>query len=190
MTHTSSTASFNLCIRYPETRYTGRVGVVHVTHAPARGARSDRSTSGHAGAKLVQAVGACCCAAGMRGTRSRAEVLITCVWVGEQWGEQRPASVCTLVSRLTHKHAKRSSRWASLSQSLVVRAANGETPSLRTPATTPSRVAFYTFVGVMPLTAPCFSCAYFLRTACRLFVLAALCKALISRTHGSSAASE
>ena len=41
----------------------------------------------------------------------------------------------------------------------------------------------------MPETEPCFSCAYFLRTACKLLAAAFLCSALMSRTHGRMAAS-
>ena len=43
--------------------------------------------------------------------------------------------------------------------------------------------------GGIPLTAPCFSWAYFFRTACKLLDGAALCKALMSRMHGMMAAS-
>lgn len=47
----------------------------------------------------------------------------------------------------------------------------------------------YSVAGGMPETAPCFSWAYFLRTACKLLVGAFLCSAFMSRTHGTSAAS-
>ncbi len=48
----------------------------------------------------------------------------------------------------------------------------------------------YKSTGVYDATAPCFSCEYFLRTACSFAPPAALWSLLISRTHGISAASE
>ena len=48
----------------------------------------------------------------------------------------------------------------------------------------------YSYAGGMEVTAPCFSCEYFLRTACRLFLSAFLWSACMSRTHGCSALSE